>query len=95
VGYVGLSRDAVEGEPVVEVGWSIHPDRQGEGFATEAAKASVDWGFQVCGLEQIVSFTTPHNTASRRVMEKIGMTHARDIDRAGLPHLLYVIGRPN
>jgi RimJ/RimL family protein N-acetyltransferase len=81
----------VEGEPAVEVGWSIHPDRQGEGFASEAARASIEWGFEVCGLEEIVSFTVPSNLPSRRVMEKIGMTHERDIDRAGLPHVLYTI----
>jgi RimJ/RimL family protein N-acetyltransferase len=91
VGYVGLSDQVVEGEWAVEVGWSIHPERQGEGFASEAARASVEWGFEVCGLREIVSFTMPSNRPSRRVMEKIGMTHARDIDRAGLPHVLYAI----
>jgi RimJ/RimL family protein N-acetyltransferase len=91
VGYVGLSDDFVEGEPAVEVGWSIHPERQGEGFATEAAGASVEWGFEVCGLEEIVSFTLPSNVASRRVMGGIGMEHVRDVDRAGLPHVLYAL----
>jgi RimJ/RimL family protein N-acetyltransferase len=94
IGYVGLSDDLVEGEPAVEVGWSIHPDRQREGFATEAARASVEWGFEVCGLEEIVSFTMRSNVASRRVMERIGMEHARGMDRAGLPHVLYTI-RPS
>ena len=78
---------------MVEVGWSIHPDRRGEGFATEAASASVQWGLEVCGLDEIVSFTTPRNAASRRVMEKIGMKHIRDIERAGLPHVLYAVRR--
>jgi RimJ/RimL family protein N-acetyltransferase len=93
VGYVGLSRDSVEGAPAVEVGWSISPDRWGEGFATEAAIASVDWGFDVCALDEIVSFTLPDNTASRLVMERIGMEQVRDIDRAGLPHVLYAVRR--
>ena len=63
VGYVGLNRDEVEGEPVVEVGWSIAPARWGEGFAPEAARAAVAWGFERCGLERIVSFTLPENAA--------------------------------
>jgi RimJ/RimL family protein N-acetyltransferase len=36
-----------------------------------------------------VSFTLPHNAASRRVMEKAGLTYERDITHAGLPHVLY------
>jgi RimJ/RimL family protein N-acetyltransferase len=74
---------------VVEVGWSVAPDRWGEGLAPEAAAASLAWGFQVCGLEEIVSFTMPDNHASRRVMETLGMKYVRDFDRAGLPHVLY------
>jgi RimJ/RimL family protein N-acetyltransferase len=53
----------------------------------------VDWGFEVCGLEEIVSFTMPSNIPSLRVMERIGMEHTRDIDRAGLRHVLYAIRR--
>ncbi len=79
---------------MVEVGWSVAPDRWGEGLAPEAAAASLDWGFEVCGLEEIVSFTMPDNHASRRVMEKLGMRYVRDFDRAGLPHVLYRLRRP-
>ena len=66
VGMVGLNAAEVEGEPVVEVGWSIAPPRWGEGLATEAARASLAWGFDVCGLDRIVAFTMPDNRASRR-----------------------------
>ena len=78
---------------MVEVGWSIHPDRWGEGFAPEAARASVAWGFEVCDLEEIVSFAVPDNARSRRVMEKIGMRPTGTIERASLPHVLYSIRR--
>ncbi len=91
VGYVGLNRDEVEGEPVVEVGWSIAPERWGDGLAPEAAQVVLDWGFERCGLERIVSFTLPDNQRSRRVMEKIGMSFDREFERRGLPHLLYEI----
>jgi RimJ/RimL family protein N-acetyltransferase len=83
----------VEGDPVVEVGWSIHPDRWGEGFAPEAARASVAWGFEVSDLEEIVSFAVLDNARSRRVMEKIGMKRVRAIERAGLPHVVYAVHR--
>ena len=89
VGYAGLNDDEVEGKPVVEAGWSITPPRQGEGFATEAAHASVRWGFERAGLEVIVAFALLDNVRSRRVMEKLGMAYVRDFERAGLPHALY------
>jgi ribosomal-protein-alanine N-acetyltransferase len=89
VGYAGLNRDEVEGEPVVEAGWSITPGRWGEGFAPEAARAAVDWGFGRAGLERIVAFTLVDNVRSQRVCEKLGMAYVRDFERAGLPHCLY------
>jgi RimJ/RimL family protein N-acetyltransferase len=93
VALVGLNAAKVEGEPVVEVGWSVAPARWGEGIATEAARASLTWGFEVCELDEIVSFTQPRNLRSRRVMEKLGMEYARDFDRDGLPHVLYTARR--
>jgi RimJ/RimL family protein N-acetyltransferase len=50
----------------------------GKGFATEGAKASLDYGFKQCGLKEIVSFTVPANVRSLRVMEKIGLK--RDVN---------------
>ncbi len=94
VGMVGLNAAEIEAEPVVEVGWSIAPHRWGEGLAPEAAAASLAWGFEVCDLVQIVSFTMVENHASRRVMEKLGMERERDFERAGLPHVLYRARRP-
>jgi ribosomal-protein-alanine N-acetyltransferase len=89
VGQVGLQPAEVEGEGVVEVGWSIAPERWGEGLATEAAQASLDWGFQRIGLREIVSFAMVDNAPSIRVMEKLGMTYDRQFPRAGMPHALY------
>jgi RimJ/RimL family protein N-acetyltransferase len=89
VGYVGLNRDEVEDEPIVEVAWSISPSRWGEGLAPEAARASLDWGFERAGLERIVAFTLPDNVRSQRVMEKLEMSYVRGFEREGLPHRLY------
>jgi RimJ/RimL family protein N-acetyltransferase len=93
VGEVGLQRTEVEGEPVVEIGWTLLPAHWGRGYATEAARAALAYGFETAGLDEVVSFTLPHNLASRRVMEKLGMTYDRDIERAGLPHVLYRLTR--
>ena len=89
VGQVGLNATDLEGMPVVEVGWSLSPERWGQGFASEAATASISFGFDALGLDRIVSFTMVENTASRAVMERIGLRYVRVFDRQGLPHALY------
>jgi RimJ/RimL family protein N-acetyltransferase len=100
VGFVGLSVPRFAPE-LVEVGWRLHRDHWGNGYATEAARESLRFGFEDLGLGEIVSFTTVANTPSRRVMERIGMTHdpSRDFDHPNLPdwpqrrHVFYAISR--
>lgn len=65
--------------PCVEVGWRLAREHWGHGYATEAGRAALEFGFERLGLEEIVAFTVPDNVASRRVMERLGMHH----DRAG------------
>lgn len=99
VGFVGLSVPSFDAHftPAVEVGWRLARAHWGRGYATEAARAAVAYGFGELGLEEIVSFTTQANEPSRRVMERIGMTHdpADDFDHPLLPdwpqrrHVLY------
>lgn len=82
IGFTGLSvprfRVAwMEGrpqQPVVEVGWRLKRTAWGHGFATEAARACLDFGFDDKGLREIVSFTTLGNLRSQAVMQRIGMT---------------------
>jgi RimJ/RimL family protein N-acetyltransferase len=59
--------------PAVEVGWRLARQHWGLGYATEAAREAVRYGYEVVGLDEIVSFTTPGNVASWRVMERLGM----------------------
>ena len=84
--------------PAVEIGWRLGFDYWGQGFATEAARAVRDYAFNELKRSEIVSFTVPQNTASRRVMEKIGMVHdpSADFNHPDLPqnhrlsrHVLY------
>jgi len=89
----GLRYTELDGQRVIEIGWLVDPDRHGEGIGTELARASVAYGFETLHLTRITSRTLPDNRASRRVMEKIGMTYDRDIVHAGLPHVHYVVLR--
>ena len=100
-GFVGLSIPgfAAHFTPCVEVGWRLAEEYWGRGYATEGARAALAFGFRELGLREIVSFTVPENFRSRRVMEKIGMTHdpADDFDHPGVPgrprHVLYRLAR--
>lgn len=89
IGFVGLSVPGFEAPftPCVEIGWRLAADHHGRGYATEAARAAVRFGFDVVGLSEIVSFTTVRNAPSRRVMEKIGLRHepAHDFDHPRTP----------
>jgi RimJ/RimL family protein N-acetyltransferase len=75
IGFTGITRVTFEAPftPAVEAGWRLARDCWGQGLATEAARAALEFGFNRLGLEEIVAFAVPGNTASRRVMEKIGM----------------------
>jgi RimJ/RimL family protein N-acetyltransferase len=100
IGFVGLSVPTFEAHftPCVEIGWRLACPHWGRGYATEAARACLDFGFGPLGLGEIVSFTVPANRRSRGVMERIGMTRspADDFDHPALPeghplrrHVLY------
>lgn len=68
-----------ESRSVAELGYRLRRTAWGRGFASEGAAALVDWGFASAGYEKIVASTMAVNRASRRVMEKLGMTHARTV----------------
>lgn len=104
IGFVGLATPTwqppfpINHPPCVEIGWMIHPDHWGQGYATEAAQAALHYGLQVLGLPEIVSFTTQTNVRSQRVMEKIGMSRTPSDDflhpqldpaHPLAPHVLY------
>jgi len=89
LGRAGLKTVHVNGQDEVEVGYSIVPEAWGKGLATEAARRLVQVAFENLGLPDVVSFTLPQNTASRRVMEKAGFAYERDGTYADLPHVFY------
>jgi len=104
IGYIGLNVPPFEAHftPCVEIGWRLSFECWGKGLATEGARRALRYGFETLGLEEVVSFTVPANVRSRRVMEKLGMTHgdADDFDHPGLAaghplrhHVLYRLKR--
>ena len=87
----------------IEVGWRLARAAWGHGYATEAARASVAYGFDQAGLDEIVSVTAVVNAPSRAVMERLGMVRdpADDFEHPVLPvdsplrpHVLYRLRRP-
>jgi ribosomal-protein-alanine N-acetyltransferase len=89
VGRGGLRRVQVGGRDEVEIGYGLAAEFWGQGLATEIAEASVRVGFAVLRLSELICFTLPTNTRSRRVMEKAGFRYERDGEHAGLPHVFY------
>ena len=80
IGYVHLTPPdwLPEVMPAVEIGWRLDPVWWGKGFATEAARAVLAHGFTAMDLSEILSIYEPDNTASGRVMERIGMRPDHD-----------------
>jgi RimJ/RimL family protein N-acetyltransferase len=65
-----------------EIGWSIHPDAQGRGLATEGGRAMLRLGFDEVGLHRIAAGCDPRNAASLRVMEHLGMRREAEFREA-------------
>ncbi len=76
IGFVGLARPEFDAHftPALEIGWRLARDFWGFGYATEAARAVVDWTRENLGVDEIVSFTTTTNKPSQAVMQRLGMT---------------------
>ncbi|HWW90863.1 MAG TPA: GNAT family N-acetyltransferase [Solirubrobacteraceae bacterium] len=103
IGCVGLL--AVGNElpfaPAVEVGWRLAPAHWGTGLAAEAASAAIAFAFDRLRLRELVAYTAERNVRSRRLMDRLGMSHdpAEDFAHPGLPvghplapHVLYRLG---
>jgi RimJ/RimL family protein N-acetyltransferase len=104
-GFIGLSIPRFDAHfmPCVEIGWRLDAEHWNRGYATEGARAALEFGFTSLQLKEILSFTTAANVRSRRVMEKLGMTHSPSDDfdhpllSEGHPlrqHVLYRLARP-
>jgi ribosomal-protein-alanine N-acetyltransferase len=91
IGFCGLQPLLIDGKPEVEIGWWLAQGRWGKGLATEAARVALRFGFERAGLTRIISICRPDNTASWRIMEKLGMSFERNYIHKGVPVRLYSI----
>jgi RimJ/RimL family protein N-acetyltransferase len=100
IGFIGLSVPSFDAPftPCVELGYRIDFDHWNYGYATEGSRAAITFGFETVGLSEIVAMTTTSNGRSRRVMERLGMSHnaADDFDHPNIAaghrlrrHVLY------
>jgi RimJ/RimL family protein N-acetyltransferase len=100
IGFTGLD-PLDDGMPFagVEAGWRLARGAWGHGYATEAARAALTYGFDVAGLDEILAITAATNVRSQAVMRRLGMTYdpADDFDHPRVPdgplrpHVLYRI----
>lgn len=104
IGFTGLLVPDFDAffTPCVEVLWRVAREHWGRGYAPEAAREAMRYGFEQAGLEEIVSYSVEGNRASRRVMEKLGMRRnpEEDFEHPKLepghplrPHVLYRISK--
>ena len=90
-GYCGLVRQGRwTRRQELEVGYALARRFQGQGIATEAARACMEYAFTELGKERVISLIRPENLPSRRVAERNGMTVKGEVKWFGLPHLVYV-----
>ena len=79
--------------PGPEVGYVLGRDWWGRGYATEAARAAMEWGFATIGFDRLISLIDPANTASIAVAERLGEKLAGETDLLGHRVLVYAIDR--
>lgn len=101
IGFVGLHQSDLKifnNETAIEIGWRIKTDFWNQGYATEAAKACLEFAFNEIGLKKVYSFTAIVNLPSQAVMKKLGMEFFKEFDNEKVPatsdlfrHVLYRI----
>jgi ribosomal-protein-alanine N-acetyltransferase len=89
IGFIGLHTTTFQAHftPAVEIGWRIDEPYWRKGLATEGSRGVIEYAFKRLRLDALVSFTAPDNQSSRRLMERLGMTHnpADDFNHPRLP----------
>lgn len=99
MGFIGFHQAMFGADfcPCIEIAWRLLPSFWNKGYATEGARACLDYGWQILGLSTVYSFTAAVNAPSERVMHKIGMCFERLFEHPSLPqghplrpHVLYV-----
>ncbi|MFH5835678.1 GNAT family N-acetyltransferase [Proteiniclasticum sp. C24MP] len=104
IGYIGFHEAAFPAPftPCIEIGWRLSASAWGRGYATEGAKACLQYGFTELNLNEVYSFTAEINLPSENVMRKIGMTKIMEFDHPSVKrssplkkHVLYLSRNPD
>ena len=102
IGFTGFSHPSLTSNftPCIEIGWRLNHADWNKGFATEAAKACIQYGFEKLEMKEIYSFTSVHNNPSEKVMKKNGMKKEGIFEHPALEenhylksHVLYKISK--
>lgn len=88
-GWAGLRRCEADGERTVELAYALTPKLRCKGHATRVGEVAMQLGFDNLGLSDVVAFTTPSNTHSLAVMDRLGFAYEKPFEHAGLPHVLH------
>ncbi|MEP6464936.1 MAG: GNAT family N-acetyltransferase [Parafilimonas sp.] len=100
IGYTGFMIPSFESffTPCIEIGWRLKKEEWNKGYATEAAKACLQYSFDILNFNKIYSFTSTINFRSEKVMQKIGMIKEGEFDHPKIAlnnklcrHVLYAI----
>jgi len=86
IGYTGLHKTDFPANftPCIEIGWRLIKDVWNQGYATEAAKACLQYGFINLNIKEIYSFTAAINKRSERIMQKIGLQKIGEFDHPNI-----------
>lgn len=93
IGDCGHFRQEIDGRAEIEIGYHVLREKWRQGYATEAARASVAYGFDTLRANRLISLVRPENLPSRRVAEKAGMSVEKEIVHKGFAHLVYSISK--
>jgi len=89
IGDCGCTMQEVEGLNHVEVGYHVRRDLWGNGYATEAAQACIEYAFTRLGVDRVISMIRPENLQSVRVAEKNGLVCEKIVSWRGFDHCIY------
>ena len=93
VGRAGLHRPEASDWPGLEVGWALHPNWWGNGYATEAGARSIAYAFEVIGANEVFSVILPENERSQSVARRLGLTMIEERVLSAYPGEIHGIWR--
>jgi [ribosomal protein S5]-alanine N-acetyltransferase len=95
IGYCGIAVEEIDEKKETELGYRLNDKYWGKGLATEAAKATLQYGFKELKLPYILAIVESANKASIRVLKKLGMAYKKPTIFRGLEMKVYQLDRKN